>query len=220
MRTIKSLLTLFTASLIVISCNNNRTDNTANEDNKKAAEERNDAKFAKQGERDAEFVTDVQDINLAETNLGQLAESRATSKDVKELGRMMQAAHKKAYDELASLAAKKNISVPSAMSETAKKDYDNLNDKAGKDFDKEYCDMMVKGHKDAIDKFEKATKDAADPDIQAWAANTLPELRKHLDHAMNVQDALENNKRVTETTDRDRDRDGDGKVDVDVDVKK
>jgi putative membrane protein len=213
MKTIKSVLALFAASVIAVSCNN--ATNT-NEDNKKAAEERNDAKFDKEGERDAQFVTDVQDINLAEQHLGQLAESRATSGDVKELGRMMQAQHKKAYDELASLAAKKNITVPSAMSESAKKDYDKLNDKAGKEFDKEFVDMMVKGHKDAIDKFEKATKNATDPDIQAWAANTLPELRKHLDHAMNVQDALENSKRVTESTDRD----GDGKVDVDVNVRK
>src|SRR5438477_11093681 len=126
MKTIKSLLTLFAASALAISCNNSNTNNGVKEDNKKAAEERNDAKFDKQGEKDANFVTDVQDINLAETNLGQLAESRGTSKEVKELGKMMQAAHKKAYDELASLATKKNISFPSAMSESAKKDYDNL----------------------------------------------------------------------------------------------
>jgi putative membrane protein len=216
MKTIKSVLTLFAAAAIAVSCNNSNTNNAANEDNKKAAEERNDAKFDKQGEKDANFVTDIQDINLAEQNLSQLAESRATNKEVKELGAMMQSAHKKAYDELASLAAKKNISVPSAMSKSAKDDYDKLNDKAGKDFDKEYADMMVKGHKDAIDKFEKATKDLTDPDLQAWAANTLPELRKHLDHAMNVQDMLEKNKNVSEAnTDPDRKN-----ADVDVKVKK
>jgi putative membrane protein len=204
MKTIKSALTLFAAAVMAVSCNNS-SNNTKEEDNKKAAEERNDAKFDKQGEKDANFVTDIQDINLEEQNLSQLAESRGTNKEVKELGGMMQSAHKKAYDELASLAAKKNITIPSAMSKKAKDDYDKLNDKAGKDFDKEYADMMVKDHKDAIDKFEKATKDLTDPDLQAWAANTLPELRKHLDHAMNVQDMLEKNKNVSEVnTDKDK----------------
>jgi putative membrane protein len=200
MKTMKNLMMLFAASLLFIACNSN--SNTSKEDNKEAAEERNDAKFDRQGEKDANFVTDVQDINLAETNLGQLAASRATTKEVKELGAMMQAAHKKAYDELASLAAKKSISVPTAMSESAKKDYDNLNQKAGKDFDKEFCKMMVKGHKEAIEKFEKETKNASDPDLQAWASNTLPELRKHLDHAMNCKDMLENNKVVNETSEQ------------------
>jgi putative membrane protein len=213
MKTIKGVLTLLVAGVMAISCNNS-TNNTKTEDNKKAAEERNDAKFDKQGEKDANFVTDVQDINLAEQNLSQLAESRGTSKNVKELGAMMQSAHKKAYDELASLAAKKNITVPAAMSKSAKDDYDKLNNKAGKDFDKEYADLMVKGHKDAIDKFEKATKNLTDPDLQAWAANTLPELRKHLDHAMNLQDALEKNKNVSEAN-ADRDQ-----KDVDVKAKK
>jgi putative membrane protein len=217
MKTIKSVLALFAASVIAISCNNN-SSNKPQEDNKKAAEERNDAKFQKQGEKDANFVADAQDINLAEQNLGQLAESRGTTKEVKELGKMMQSAHKKAYDELASLATKKNISFPSAMSESAKKDYDNPNQKAGKDFDKEFCDMMVKGHKDAIDKFEKESKDAADADLQAWTSNTLPELRKHLDHAMNTQDVVENKKNVSETTPiNDRDKKG---VDVDVNARK
>src|SRR5690349_13318505 len=204
MKAIKSMIALFAAAVIAVSCNNNNKTNTSNEDNKKAAEERNDAKFQKQGETDANFVADVQDINLAEQNLGQLAASRGTSKEVKELGTMMQDAHKKAYDALASLATKKNISFPSAMSESSKKDYDNLNQKAGKDFDKEFCDMMVKGHKDAIEKFEKESKDAADPDLQAWVSNTLPELRKHLDHAMNAQDAVEKKTAETQPADKDK----------------
>jgi putative membrane protein len=174
-------------SAVFLSCNNN---DSPREDDKKNAEKMNDAKFNKEGEKDANFVTDVQDINLTEMNLGQLAASKGMMAETKELGKMMETSHKKAYDDLASLAAKKSITVPSAMSEKSKKDYENLSGKTGVDFDKDFCDMMVKGHKDAIDKFEDAAKDLTDPDLQAWAANTLPELRTHLDHAMNVQAML------------------------------
>ena len=54
-------------------------------------------------------------------------------------------------------------------------------------FDKENTDMMVKGHKDAIETFEKAAADATDADIKQWAAASLPTLRTHLDYAMICQ---------------------------------
>jgi putative membrane protein len=181
------ILILIVFPFVFFACNNN---NNVKEDNKKAAEEMNDAKFNHEGEKDAEFVTDVQDINLTEMNLGQLAAEKASMAETKDLGKMMETSHKKAFDELASLAAKKSITIPSAMSESSKKDYDNLSQKTGVDFDKDFCDKMVNGHKDAIDKFEKASKNLSDPDLQAWASNMLPALRTHLDHAMQCQDML------------------------------
>ena len=58
------------------------------------------------------------------------------------------------------------------------------------DFDKEYCDMMVKGHKDAIDMFEKAVNECEDSDIKSWASSMLPGLRTHLEHAMTCDDKM------------------------------
>lgn len=171
------------------SCSSNN-DNSV--DNKKEAEQHNDAKFDNKSEKDAQFVVDAADISLTETILAQLAEKNASMSDTKELAMMMDKDHKKAYDDLAPLAAKKTITIPTAMSESSQKDYNNLMEKRGNDFDKKYCDMMVSGHKDAIDKFEKASKDAVDPDIQAWATNMLPTLRKHLDMAMNCQEKCKN----------------------------
>jgi len=63
-----------------------------------------------------------------------------------------------------------------------------LSDKTGNDFDKEYADMMVKGHKNAIKKFEKASSNATDADIKNWAGSMLPTLRMHLDHSSAVLD--------------------------------
>jgi len=176
---------LSTVALGMVSCNNN--DNNA-PDNKNEAEKHNDAKFDNKAEKDAQFVVEAADISLTEMSLGQLAEKNAMTDDTKELGKMMNRDHKKAYDDLASLAAKKSITVPASMSEGSKKDYDGLMEKKGSDFDKKYCSMMVDGHKSAIDKFEKASKDAVDPDIQAWATNMLPTLRSHLDHAMSCDE--------------------------------
>jgi putative membrane protein len=56
----------------------------------------------------------------------------------------------------------------------------------GKDFDKEYMDMMLKDHKDDIDMFKKASSDLTDSTIKDFATSTLPTLQKHLDSAQAI----------------------------------
>ncbi len=191
MKTLKKLFFIvisFVAINTWIACNNGDTTTTATNNDTKEAEKHNDAKFEGKSGKDADFVVEAENISLNEMNLGQLADSNAAMAGTKELGRMMYGDHKKAYDDLSALASKKSITIPTAMTASAQKDYNDLAQKKGMDFDKAYCDMMVNGHKDAIEKFEKESKNAADPDIQVWATNMLPALRKHLDHAMNCQD--------------------------------
>jgi len=204
MKSVKKLLCIVAAATAVAfapSCSNNNSnaDNPnstkTNEDPKKDAEDHNDAKFTtNNSEKDAQFVVDAADINLAEVSLGKLATTKGMTKDVRDLGDMMVKDHQKAYDDLSALAKKKNITVPAAASDAMQKKYNDLTEKKGSDFDKQFCDDMVNGHKDAIDKFEKASKECTDPDIQTWAANMLPSLRMHLDHSMNCQEKVKNMK--------------------------
>jgi len=50
----------------------------------------------------------------------------------------------------------------------------------GTEFDKTYSQMMVRDHTTDISEFEKAFKKASDPDVKAYAQQTLPTLRHHL----------------------------------------
>ncbi len=165
------------------SCNNTKT-----EDTKEVAEDQNDEKFDdKKNEKDAQFLVNAAEINREEISLGQLAQQSGRSTLVKELGKMMEDAHTKSLAELTALAKSKNITLPDAQTEDGLDAYKKLNDKSGNDFDEAYSDMMVKGHKDAISLFEKASTESADMDIRAWATATLPDLRTHLDHSLNCQ---------------------------------
>lgn len=174
--------------LTVASCK----DNKKPEDTKKVAEEQNEAKFDnRNNEKDAQFLVNAAEINLEEIKLGQLAQQKSTMTDVKELGKMMETEHTKALKDLTALAGKKSITLPAAATNDAQDAYKKLSEKAGTKFDKEYCDKMVDGHKDAISKFEKASTDATDMDIKQWAATMLPALRTHLDHSMMCQKKAE-----------------------------
>lgn len=179
-------LTLATALIALsVACNNQPKP----EDSKEIAEDKNEAVMEdRKDEKDAQFLVNAAEINLKEISLGQLAQSKSTMKDVQELGKMMETEHTKTLADLKALADKKSIAIPTSITEDGQKEYDKLNEKTGNDFDKDYCDAMVKGHKDAIDKFEKASMDAKDADIRAWASSVLPALHKHLEHAQTCEE--------------------------------
>jgi putative membrane protein len=166
-------------------------------DTKEMAEERNEDRFdTRRQEKDADFLVKAAEINLKEIQLGQLAQQRGGSDHVRELGRMMEEAHSKSQSDLIALAQRKAITIPTTLTVDGRDAYEKLNKKSAEDFDLEYADMMVKEHKDAIDKFEKASLDAGDADIRNWASNSLPELRTHLQHSEQCQERCKAEKKM------------------------
>jgi putative membrane protein len=163
----------------IASCDNGNPDDT-----KEMAEDENDARFdERKSEKDAEFLVDAAEINLEEIKLGELAQQKGTTNDVKELGKMMVQSHTNALKDLKNLAANKSVALPGSLTEDGQEAYDKLNEKSGADFNKDYCDMMVKGHKNAIERFEWASSKATDSEIRNWASAMLPTLNEHLEHS-------------------------------------
>lgn len=186
-----SLLTMSFFAVAVIGLTACNSDEKST-DTKEAAEKQNDIKFDNTNtEKDAQFLVNAAEINLEEIKLGQLAQQKGTMADVKALGKMMEQAHTTAMAETDTLAKKMLITIPASPTENALETYKKLNNKSGTDFDKAYCKMMVSGHKDAISLFEKASTDLNNADIKQWAATMLPELRTHLQHAVECQKKCE-----------------------------
>lgn len=166
------------------------------EDPKEVAEDENEAKFNENDakENDSEFLVSSTETNLMEIEIGRLAQSKGTDPGVKEFGKMLVADHTKAAAETKPFADRLQVSLPSSITEKGKEHYNKLNEKSGKEFDEKFADMMVEGHEDAVSKMEKASADANDPEIKAWAANMVPTLRQHLDHAKKLKEQLKNKK--------------------------
>jgi putative membrane protein len=166
------------------SCGGNKMD-----DPKEVAEEQNEERFdERQSEKDAQFLVEAAGINMEEIELGKLAQQKGMLADVKDLGKMMEEEHTAALNDLKTLAESKSITLPGSLSDEAREKYDKLSGKTGREFDKEYCDMMVNGHEKAINKFEKAASDANDGDIRNMANTMLPSLRTHLEHSKMCQE--------------------------------
>ena len=142
-------------------------------------------------ERDVAFLVDASNINLEEILLGELAQKKSTMPGIDELGKMMEKDHRKSQANLVALAKKKLITIPMVASGNAQAAYKKLNNEPEKEFDKSYCDMMVNGHKRAIAEFEKVATMPGDIDIKDWAKAMLPDLHKHLEHAIACQKKCE-----------------------------
>ena len=176
------LLIAVATVLLIASCNDNQ------EDTKEIAEEYNDEKFDdKAQEEDAEFLVMAAEINLKEIKLGELALQKGKASHVKELGKMMVSDHTKSQKDLIALADSKGITIPTSPTDDVNDAYTKLEKKSGSDFDKAYADMMVDGHKDAIEAHKKGAEDSDDAEIKNWATGRLPSLQKHLDHSIECQ---------------------------------
>lgn len=178
---------VLTLSLSTVSCKQEPKP----EDSKEAAEDANEQTFDNAAndslEDDSEYLVFAADTDLKEIELGKLAESKGVHAETKAFGKMMAEMHGKSFEELKTTAAAKNITIPQTVTKDGNDDFKDLNDKTGHDFDKAYADAMVDGHEKAIDKISKAADKAQDPDIKAWAAKMLPNLRSHLEQAKKLQ---------------------------------
>ena len=143
------------AGLIIISLQSCKNE-TKQEDPKEVAEDANEAKFDSidSKEDDSEFLVDQAEINLAEIEIGKLAQQKGTDAEVKKFGKMLVDEHTKSASEVSALAKAKNFTLPTSLTEEGKEEYNKLNEKSGVDFDKKFTDMMIDGHEKAIKKLE------------------------------------------------------------------
>lgn len=168
------------------------------EDTKEVAEDQNEAKFDDTNdakEDDSEYLVAAAETDMEEIEIGKLAKEKGTDAEVKKFGQMLIDDHTKAAATVKMAAEKRNISLPAAITEKGKEAWEDLNkQKAGKDFDMKFADMMVDGHQKAIDKMKEASEKASDPEIRAWAGNMIPTLQAHLEHAKMLQETIKNKK--------------------------
>jgi len=178
------------AGILLSSCGSSTEDSTKVADSLNMARADNTTsadQAAVPAEEDSKFAVQAASGGLAEVQLGQLAQEKGTTAAVKDFGRMMVEDHSKANEELKTLAASKNISLPSAPGEEKQKTFADLSAKTGKDFDKAYISEMVRDHEKDVKLFEDAQQTVKDPELRQFVEKTLPVLRKHLEHIQGME---------------------------------
>ena len=132
---------------------------------------------------------------LAEVEMGNLAQSRAQSEQVKSFGARMAKDHASADDKLKQVASVNRIELPAAMDPASERMLTRLKKLQGAQFDVAYMDHMVADHKKDVKEFEHEAKSDRQNEIKQFAADTLPTLREHLALAQSTQAAAKNEAR-------------------------
>ncbi|REH00769.1 DUF4142 domain-containing protein [Flavobacterium aquicola] len=161
------------------------------EDPVEAAEEINDEKIENNEVKDdASFLTEATEINIKEIEIGKLAKQKAASTDIKKYAQMLIDDHTKALEELKAVANENTITLPAAISNEGKEDYDKLNEKSGVEFDKEFIDMMVDGHEKAVDKMTEISQKATNEDFKLWASRQTSTFLTHFEQAKKLKEKI------------------------------
>jgi putative membrane protein len=129
------------------------------------------------------FVTAAAMTDILEIQAGQLAQQKAPDAAYKDFAQMTIADHTKTTDQLKGMAPKLGIELPQQLDKTHQAAIDKLNAQSGAAFERTYKTDQVNGHREAVAMFERYAKSGDNPDLKKWASDTLPALRKHLQHA-------------------------------------
>jgi len=139
---------------------------------------------------DRKFMEKAAEGGMAEVQLGSLAKQRGSSDEVKKFGAQMTQDHAKAGDELRAIATSKGVALPSSLDRDAQAEMNKLSRLKGDEFDREYMQHMVKDHQKDVKEFQKAAKEARDPEVKGFAAKTLTVIEGHLQLAQRADEAV------------------------------
>jgi putative membrane protein len=142
------------------------------------------------------FMMKAAQSDMLEIMSSQAALQKSSSEEVRRFAQMMIDDHTRTSEELKTIAASKNVTLPTAVSSKQRSMIDKLNRaSAGAEFDREYMKMQVKAHEDAVKLFQKQANDTdvEDADAKAFAAKHLPALQSHLTMARTMYGGMREN---------------------------
>jgi putative membrane protein len=141
---------------------------------------------AKKALADEDFFRKATEIDLAEVSMGRLAAQRAHRNEVKEFSQALVEDHSKSLNEYLALAGKKRWEPARQIDEKHQALAQKLAGLKGEDFDKEFLQAMVHGHKEAVAMYEAQAQGARDEDLKMLVTKNLPTIKKHLQMAQQL----------------------------------
>jgi putative membrane protein len=139
---------------------------------------------------DQQFVDFAAQTDMVEANLGQLADTVASSQSVKDYAQTLVTDHTNDFHQLYDVARKANLNMPNAIdAENNKTMIGPFQKLKGTAFDQRYVRDMVAGHTKAIAIYKKEAAETQNPALKSYVEGALPVLQGHLDGAKALEKA-------------------------------
>lgn len=138
---------------------------------------------------DRKFMKEAAQGGLAEVQLGQIASQSGASDAVKQFGQRMVQDHTQANNQLQQLATQKGVTLPNNIDKQNQKVSQQLSKLSGASFDRAYINHMVEDHTKDVSLYQRQAQQGQDPNVKAFAAQTVPILQEHLQLARSIANA-------------------------------
>ena len=135
---------------------------------------------------DRKHFREIAQANMAEVQAGKVAQTKASSDEVKKFAQHMVDDHSKMLKEQQTMAQSKGVALPKEPGKAEKSSLKKLQSASGAQFDKSYMQQMVKDHEKALKLVQDTAKSAKDPELKQAAEQAAPEIQKHLDEAKEI----------------------------------
>ena len=114
----------------------------------------------------------------------ELALAQASDPKLKDFARMMVKDHTVALQELQTAAKAGNLVLPAdiALDPAHQAMINAIKNRKGADFDQAYRTDLVQAHQQTIALLDTYATSGGNAALKAWAAKTLPAVRKHVEH--------------------------------------
>jgi putative membrane protein len=130
---------------------------------------------------DAEFAMMAAAGGQAEIQMAQLALQRSQNRDVQKYAQRMIKDHTKNARDLQKIAARKNMTLPTAPTADQMQMMSQLQTATGAEFDRLYMQMAgVTAHTMMRQMFTNQATNGTDEDLRKYARKTIPVIEKHL----------------------------------------
>lgn len=129
---------------------------------------------------DQTFVRKALEGGIAEVQLGQLAQQKSQSDDVKQFGQKMVQDHTQLGDQIKPIAQQLGVKEPKEPSKKDKQLMAKLQSLSGPQFDDAYIQAMVKDHQQDLKEFKNAAQMAQDQNLKQVAQQGAGVISHHL----------------------------------------
>lgn len=149
-----------------------------------------------QGVNDAQIASIVVTANQVDIDAGKLAETKASSPDVKAFGKQMVTDHTGVNKSATELVTKLNVTpqespTSKSLEDGGEKNVAHLKTLSGSEFDKAYVAHEVAYHQQVIDALDKTLiPGASNAELKALLVKVRPAFVAHLEHAKHLQSSL------------------------------
>jgi putative membrane protein len=145
---------------------------------------------------DSQLAAVIQAIHQGQVQEAQLAQSRAMSPEVKRLAEHLMTSHQAGAAKDQVLFTRLQItpsdnSVSQQLSSDAQNEVSTLQGMRGRDFDRDFVLVEIKGHNQAIELIDRMIPNVRNPELKAELQNLRPRLEAHLREAERVQSAMQ-----------------------------